>query len=315
MASTGSSPAPPLHTIGRRRLAALFRRASRARVTLCVAPAGYGKTTALNQFLGRNARNVARVTLSCRTAGLFNVVREIASELSRVLMRPELTLSAVFDRVAVSETPELDLARWLQSHLPDHDVELVIDDLDAVAADAQVVRFLDRVIRDAPQLRWYLLTRNSGSLPLPNWMADGLLDLPLDQHSLAFTDEETLALSRRYEVLTAVQARDLTASMHGWPLGIAVRLRHGARFGDLVYDRRNTAGAYRALLDACYRRCSERERDLLLDTALMQRLHPAAVRALGWRDGGKLLRRLQTQFPHFFNASSGSLAYDDLTRA
>src|SRR5579883_2709474 len=258
MPSSGAPSAPPQHTIPRRRLAALFRRASRCRVTLCVAPAGYGKTTALAQFLGRNAPDTAFVTLSERGTGLFSVVREIALALSNLLDRPELTLSAVYDRVSVSTTPEIDLARWLQAHLPERPVTIVVENLGAAAADPQVVRFLDRLVREAASLRWYLVARNAGSLPLPNWMADGLLDLPIDHHALAFTPGDTAALARRYSPMTPAQAGALTARMHGWPLGIAMRLRYGDRFAELAYDRRNTAGAYRALIDACYRACSAR---------------------------------------------------------
>jgi len=315
MPSSGAPLAPPQHSIPRRRLSALFRRASRCRVTLCVAPAGYGKSTALAQFLGRNAPDTAFVTLSERGTGLFSVVREIALALSNLLDRPELTLSAVYDRVSVSTTPEIDLARWLQAHLPERPVTIVVENLGAAAADPQVVRFLDRLVREAASLRWYLVARNAGSLPLPNWMADGLLDLPIDHHALAFTPGDTAALARRYSPMTPAQAGALTARMHGWPLGIAMRLRYGDRFAELAYDRRNTAGAYRALIDACYRACSARERDLLLDTALMNVLDPRALRALGWRDGAATLRRLRSRFPYFFTGGRGAASYDDLCQA
>lgn len=304
------------HILRRRRITALFRHAARARVTLCVAPAGYGKTIASDHFLARRRRTLARLTLSERSEGLFNFVRELAAKLSEVLERPELTFSAVYDRVAVSATPDLDLARWLQSQLPDREVWIILDKLDRCADDPQVVRFLDRIIRECPQLRWFLLARTAGSLPVPNWMADDLLDMPIDHRALAFTSEEAAALAQRCGTAAAGWTiGELVERMHGWPLGISMRLRYADGFGRFAYDRRNGAGAYRSMLDYCYRLCTARERDLLLDTALMQRLHDGAVRELGWRDGLRVLRAMGKRFPHFFDDVGGVLAYGDLARS
>lgn len=316
MAIPALHPVQPLRLLPRRRLTELFRRASQARVVLCVAPAGHGKTVALTNFLKRPAELVAHVRLGERSGGLFTFVRELAAELSRLLNRPELTFSAVYDRVATSDTPEMDLARWLRSQLPERRVCVVIDNLERVASDPRAVRFLDLLIRETPQLTWYLLSRSAGSLPVPNWMADGLMGLPIDHQALAFQDVELAALARRYgSTFSAEELANLQAGTHGWALGVNARLRYGGAFADFEYDRRNAAGAYRALLDRCYRMCSDRDRDLLLDTALMPGLYPSALQVLGWKSVSRAIRELRARFPHFFNALPEVLAYDDLTRS
>ncbi len=316
MVLPGLAKAPPLRLLERKRLTELFERASQARIVLCVAPPGHGKTVALEQFLDARGTEAIRIVPDEAYGGLFSFVRSLASELSRALDRPELSFSAVYDRVAASVAPEAELARWLRSQIPSHELCITIDNLERAAADGRTVRFLDSIVRETPQFKWHLLSRTAGSLPVPNWMADGLMDFPIDQDALAFDTAETLQLGALYgKDLSPENAAALDSQLGGWALGLCSRFRYGSPFEDVRYDQRNPAEAYRSLLERCYRACSDAESDLLLDTALMHRLHPAALQVLGWKNAERKLRALRAHFPHFFNSACDVLTYGDLTRA
>lgn len=204
--------------IERPRLFALLDE-SRARVRTLVAPAGYGKTTLAEQWVGREARRgvwfTARRSSTDVAALALGIARTSASlvEGCDVRLREHLrAMPAPAENVEIlAEILGEDLEGWPA------DGWLVVDEYQEIARAPEAERFVDALVSASPA---QLLI---ASRQRPSWVtARGILYgevLELNQTELAMDSREAA------EVLagrTAPSASGLVALANGWPAVIGL---------------------------------------------------------------------------------------------
>jgi LuxR family transcriptional regulator, maltose regulon positive regulatory protein len=159
-------------------------------VTLISAPAGFGKTTLLVEWLGTSERRTAwlsldendnelRVFVHLLAAALQTVFTDACQATASLLKAPQLPPA---ERVATLLSNDL-------ADVPD-DVVLVLDDYHRIRNN-EVHSLLELLIRHLPpQVHLVLATRSDPPLPLARWRAQGQLN-ELRGADLRFTLAET----------------------------------------------------------------------------------------------------------------------------
>jgi LuxR family maltose regulon positive regulatory protein len=211
----------------RPRLLELFGEALNRKTTLISAPAGYGKTTLLSQWLEVEAEQAsltfAWVSLDEQDNDPIRLWRHIAEALHRVT--PEEDFAAdVIGRVSVvgQGLVEITLPMLINdiAALPQRMV-LVLDDYQFITEDDchnSVAFFLEHLPEN---IHLILSSRSDPQLPLGRLRARGELT-EIRTYQLAFTEEEAATLLNEKMGLD-IDPDDLLLLMNrteGWPAGI-----------------------------------------------------------------------------------------------
>ena len=211
--------------VERPRLLGIFESAARQKLTLLVAPAGYGKTTLMRQW-ERAAQDLDLVcawlsvrAVLARPASIWNA---IASALQTGgLTAPRKRNESGLDLV-------LDMLQAEQRH-----VLLFIDDAQCLAPDA--ISSLALLLESTP-ISFSVVAASRSTLPSMSRLraADQVVEIGRD--ALAFTDAEATALlERRAETISQEQAKGIISVAEGWAVGIvALAQRHDASNADAV---------------------------------------------------------------------------------
>jgi LuxR family transcriptional regulator, maltose regulon positive regulatory protein len=162
------------------------------KVTLLSAPAGFGKTTLIAQWIQSINRHTAWLSLDEHDNDLRVFVRSLSAAL-------QSTLPDMFQGIAsLYETPRFPSVEHVVSLLI-NDLADISDDLILVLDDYHLIRtrdihtLLDLLIEHLPpQLHLVLATRSDPSIPVHRWRALGYLN-DLRPADLRFTLEETEA--------------------------------------------------------------------------------------------------------------------------
>lgn len=224
-------PRPRADLVERPQLEARVRAALAAQpVTLLVAPAGWGKTSALTRqcdrlgdehrvfWLSLDEDDDLPRFLACLTGALapLDLPWHVSPAALPALAQGERGLRMVSDEIvnALSEAP---VVRGL----------LVFDDLHRVD-DVRIVELLGHLVERAPP-NWGMViaSRHEPALPISRWRASGRL-AEFRQADLRFRDEEVAALLRQ-ESLDEAGAATLVARAEGWAAGLRLMLSPGAQ--------------------------------------------------------------------------------------
>ncbi|HMD03551.1 MAG TPA: AAA family ATPase, partial [Candidatus Baltobacteraceae bacterium] len=227
--------AKPFEPIERERVLERMERASRRRVAVLAAPAGFGKSTALRQHLVRTKTTYVQFTVRKEHATLLDFVRGLAGALAPFVPSAGKSVAGAYQSAARSKNKAGALAHWLALLLRESEGTIVIDDLHAALGDEQVALLVAQLIDLTPEkLRWILSTRDASNLPAATWFARGMADLPVDERDLRLTWEEALAISLRWNSgATEVTVGELFALTGGWPTAFAFALAVSSRTTDL----------------------------------------------------------------------------------
>jgi LuxR family maltose regulon positive regulatory protein len=182
--------------IPRARLLERLNAALCGKVTLVCAPAGFGKTTLLVEWLQTLARPTAWLSLDehdnelpvfvhALTADLQSVFPDAFQSTASLLKAPQFPLPDHVATLFINDLADLPL-----------DMILVLDDYHLIRT-REIHSLLDLLIEHLPsQLHLVLATRSDPPLPLARWRAKGYL-YELRSADLRFTLEETEAFLRR----------------------------------------------------------------------------------------------------------------------
>ncbi len=277
-------PRVPASSVERPRLMAKFDGGLDTGVTLVAAPAGYGKTTAVCQWLLRQPLPSAWLTLDPAdndlwvfVAGLIAAVRSVHPDSCRWST----------DAFAGSGLPLVDaLVERFTDELEElGEFVLVLDDCDSLRGEGGLA-FLDRVVRRMPRaLRLVLLCRRDPSLPLGSLRGQGRLvevrvkDLRFDQEEAAVFLERSTGGPFSPEVVTSLVERT-----EGWIAGL-----HLAAL--LLREREDSETAVRAftgsdryvvdyLMEEVITGLPGPVQEFLLTTSILERLCPSLCRAI-----------------------------------
>lgn len=263
-------------------------------VAVLCAPSGYGKTTVMSLFLSDYTGSHVFVSAGGRANSLIRFIRPLADALGE--MQPAVALSAAsaIERALYAPNAAADLAAWLSGHLAERPVLIVIDDLPAPQDDA-LGEFISHMITLSPSTRWCLLTRSTGALPVPTWMANEWMDFPLDESTLRYTQDDMRALRRHTPVTHS------SAGIGEFPL--AVFYPQLSMRSDLQYEEIARFG---------FEESSEDEREFYLATCMLPYLTEELLEHLEGDWARQIALRASHRFPFLFVYGNQGLQFHDL---
>jgi len=279
--------APPVarDAVSRARLLAVSPGESGCPVTLVSAPAGYGKSTLVSQWLDHMGGNAAWLSLddtdnnlrrfaSYVVAALDSVQPGCCSETARALCSQHLPAGDELAAILCSDLDVLDVP-----------VVLVLDDYHKISASG-VHEFLDCLLRRPPRgLSIIIVARRDPALELQSLRASGAL-LEVRMRQLAFSQAEAIQFMRskfgdRLDDHVIARLHERT---EGWPVGLrlatlAVPESHSAdEFVARVPSDIRSVRAY--LMQEVMGKCPDTVVDNLLHTSLLERFNASLCDAV-----------------------------------
>ena len=293
--------APPhrAELVPRSRLFERLDEGAQRKLTLVSAPAGFGKTTLVSEWLGAQPRASAWLTLDAADAEPARFLSYLVAALQTV--QPGLA----DDVLSALQSPRPPSTGWLTTALLNglaslhDDTVLVLDDyhvLDARAVDEMLAALLEHL---PPRLHLVLTTREDPDLRLARLRARGQLT-ELRARDLRFTPDETatflnelMGLDLSSEDLAALEART-----EGWIAGLQLAALSMRGREDLSGFIHAFAGDHRYIVDylaeEVLQRQPERVRRFLLRTSILERLSGPLCDAVTGGEGSEgVLRSLE----------------------
>ncbi len=295
-------PSLPLPLLARPRLLERVGAATRHRLTLVHADAGYGKTTLLVQLadlLRASGRRGAWLTLHgsdedplVLLADLLGAVRRDASDFGTRIVTT-LQRSRRLDR----QLPKL--AGLLTEELArTGEIVLLLDDHAQLRSDTEHAEFVNDVIELLPSSAHVVLAmRRTPQLPgLSRWRLHGEV-LDLSAAELAFTRDEAAGLLREeFRLDLPEHAVDtIYARTGGWPAGmrLAAAFVRERGWADLAEFKGSGAELYEYFNAEVLARRSPRTTDLLMRWSLLDRVEEETARVIVGHEARTLLAELE----------------------
>ncbi len=273
-------PQPRAHLVRRPQLVARLTQGVMSPLTLVSAPAGFGKTTLLAQWLAESRMPVAWLSLEPGD----NEPMRFLSYLIAALQTLDPHLGAValtllqMPHPATAESVLTLLTNDVGSHERDgRDFALVLDDyhvIDAQAVDQALAFLLDHL---PPLMHLVIATREDPPLPLARLRAGGHLT-EVRAADLSFTPSEAteflnqgMGLNLSEEDITALEART-----EGWIVGLQLAAISLQGQQDVTSFIRSFTGSHHFMLDYLVEEVlgqqSESLQTFLLRTSILDRL-------------------------------------------
>ena len=269
--------------------------AAQFRVAAVIAPAGFGKSIAVRQYVS-GVPGALIYSVPADATSLLPFVRGFAAALEPLAPAVAASLASALEGARGSAAPGQELAAWIATHLRGLDALLVVDDLHNGEADAEISRFVAALVeqtRDGP--RWLFSSRTPLQLPLASWLAYGDSDLVVDAVDLRFTLDEAKESARAAGVAVREdELEQILGLIDGWPAALTFALRTSTRASDL---RAVSAGTremmYRYLAEQVWRSLDERVRAFLRTAAFLPRLETRFLIAGGFDDAAAMIESLR----------------------
>ncbi|RPI29898.1 MAG: helix-turn-helix transcriptional regulator [Chloroflexota bacterium] len=292
-------PPPRSKSVRRPRLIERLDAGLERKLTLISAPAGFGKTTLVTEWIAGCKRPVAWLSLDEGDNDLTRFLTYLVAALQTIAPRigDSIFVALQSPQPPPSETLLTALLNEIAA-IPDHFI-LVLDDyhmLDSEPIDHALTFLLDHL---PPQMHLVITTREDPSLPLPRYRVRGQLT-ELRAADLRFTPVEAAEFLNR---MMGLNLRDtdivaLEARTEGWIAGL--QLAALALQGFSMQGRSDTAGfiqaftgSHRFVLDYLagdvLERQPERVRNFLLHTAILDRLSGSLCDAVTVQEGSRAM--------------------------
>src|ERR687894_477756 len=292
-------PPPRPHAVLRPRLTGRLNEGLPRKLTLISAPAGFGKTTLLGEWVAGCERPAAWLSLdeadsdptrflTYLVAALQTIAPNIAEGVLGMLQSPQPPPTEAVLTTLLNETATIE-----------DDLALVLDDyhvIDARAVDDALAFVLEHL---PPRMHLIIATREDPQLPLARLRARGQLG-ELRAADLRFTPSEAA------EFLNQVMSLDLSAEdiatletrTEGWIAGLQLAALSMRGREDVSGFIRAFAGDNRYIVDylveEVLQRQPERIRSFLLQTSILDRLGgPLCDAVTGQKDGRGMLEALE----------------------
>lgn len=217
------------------------RRASRYRLVLCCAPAGYGKTTLLADFACSTPLPCCWYFLDHTDADPVVFLRTLLTSVRQIFPSFGVVLDPLFTSLSSHQQDEEmkhyyaalhALCKALNGEIAEPLI-LIISNYEEIAEDEKITTLVNALLTMLPPHVALLI--ESRIIPdlafTPLILRDELRGL--SRESLRFSTQDIIELSRLQggEVLTAAEAEELATSFDGWIAGILLGTRVGqARF-------------------------------------------------------------------------------------
>jgi len=303
--------------IARPRVTDRIAAAAMQRVVLIAAPAGYGKSVALHQYLDTLSEPYVRYDVLPDNAGLLGFLRGFADALSEIAPDARSTVAGAYEKNAASPSPGADLALWMHAHLKGYRGFIAIDDLHVAQEDREVTRFLGSLIeRTRGGVQWVLATRATTGLPIATWLAYGESDLAIDEHELRFSVDEAREAARAFRLgVRDEELHELLELTDGWATAMTFALRSSTRSVDLRSISSMTREMiYRYLAEQVYQTLGDEEREFLTTAALLPDLDLDVMIAAGFDRTKAMIEELRARVAFVSETEPGRYRLHDLFR-
>jgi LuxR family transcriptional regulator, maltose regulon positive regulatory protein len=270
-------------------------------LTLLSAPAGFGKSTLVIDWVRRQKEPVAWLTLDEQDNDPILFWRYLIAALQVVdgrLGQQAAAILSAYDRISL-ETAVTLLINDISNVIPaDGILTLVLDDFHWIHTASIFQSFNYLLQHQPPQLHLILLTRADPPLSLARLRVTGRLeelraaDLRLTQPEMAafFTETTALNLSEDNLLLLAEQTE-------GWAAGLQLAALYLRRQEDVTHLVQTFAGikqhVFAYLMEEVLRHQTEEVRQFLQQTAVLRQFcGPLCAAVTGQADAGSLLHKL-----------------------
>lgn len=283
------------------------------KLTLIIAPPGYGKTTLVSQFVQSSDMPTAWQTLDLQDQDLPNLFDHALEALAQIA--PEISSIKPVDGITPGELA-IALTDYLQTHLKTEFL-YVIDDVHYLleAPDAKV--WLRTLISKIPSnCHLILMGRAFPPLNLIDLFAHQKV-LTLGQEILGFDREETIQLAQLIgSNLTPVEIEKVFSRMNGWPAGTLLALQPlPGDIETLLFDGKKAPEAlFDSLADRLFHTQSFTLQSFLLNSSTLFRMTPALCQEVLHLSGS--LENLNEALSRslFINEVPGGVVYHSLFR-
>lgn len=284
-------------------------------VTLIVAPAGFGKSVALRDFIVNSGIDAVRYDVRREDATLLAFVRRLSEALEGVAPSALASFSSMQERVLASGEPVRQIADWFVEHLKETRCTIVIDDLHFAAADpASIALVADLIERTSERIKWIIAARSDVGLPVATWVAYGRMDIPIGEDDLKFTTDETLAAAAQAQTNVDVQEIEALRQLtEGWPVALSIALRtrtHAADLRSAAFSTREMI--YRYLAEQIFAALSLPQRAFAMASCVFPTFDSAIAQALGATPA--FLEDLRGRTTFLNEIAPGEYRYHDLFR-
>lgn len=270
------------------------------KLTLVSAPAGFGKTTLVNEWVLASDMATVWLSLDEEDSDPVRFLRYVIAGLQTIQAGFGEEIMHLF---AQTPTPSVKTAVTSlineMSAMPDR-IIFVLDDYHLIRSETIHETLAYLLERQLPQLHLVITTREDPPLPLPRWRARGELT-EIRERDLKFTTTETTTLLNDTLGLnlTTEQIEKLGRKTEGWVSGLqlaALALREQPDVDQFVNA---FAGSNRFILDylieEVFRQQPADVRAFLLQTAVLEQLTAPLCNAVMATDGNSqaMLERLE----------------------
>jgi DNA-binding CsgD family transcriptional regulator/tetratricopeptide (TPR) repeat protein len=310
-----SSTAAPFEPVPRPRVLERIRRAARRRIVLVVAPAGFGKSVAVRQFLEADGIHHLRFSVRKEHATLVSFLRGLVGALEPIAPKASKSVAGAYEKASRGGKTVEHLAAWVTAMLSSYIGTIFIDDLHLAEERAAIALISEVIDQTGEGIKWIIATRSDLSLPHASWLAYGARDESVDEADLTMSPSEALLASKAYGV--AVNSEELSQLLTltgGWPVALTFALRASARAADLQLAAASTREiSYNYLADQVFQRLSVIERSFLLKTCLFARIDTRILAQLPGQFQ-TCINDLRGQATFLVSEGSGTYRYHDLFR-
>lgn len=265
------------YRIRRERIMRRMREAASRRVALIAAPPGFGKSTALAQFLELSEAHAIHYRVAPGTETVAAFLRGLADASTDILPGLRQSFAIVYERAMRSTSGASVFASWLVEHASGSSVTIAIDDLHHAPSE-EITRFIIQAVEMAEtEISWILADRTM-RFAFPRWLASGVAGMPLDESDLTFTPSEieelAAVMEARADAGDTLKLATMTAGR-----AASLRLALGSptpRYSTRYDDSALCESLGRALLS------SLRNPSLFVRSAVFDDIDLQLLRAAGW---------------------------------
>jgi LuxR family maltose regulon positive regulatory protein len=262
------------------------------KLTLISAPAGFGKSTLVSEWLATCGHPVAWLSLDEGDNDPTRFLTYLIAALQTVAPETGKSVLAIFESLQPppTETILISLLNEITA-IPD-DFILVLDDyhvIDSKPVDEALTFLLEHL---PPQMHLVITTREDPALPLARLRARSQLT-ELRAADLRFTPAEAAEFLNQVMSLN-LSAEDITAletRTEGWIAGLQLAALSMQGHADTAGFIKSFTGSHRYVLDylveEVLKHQSEQSRGFLLQTAVLDKLCVSLCNAVNERDDGK----------------------------
>jgi DNA-binding CsgD family transcriptional regulator/tetratricopeptide (TPR) repeat protein len=295
----------------RPRLNERLARAAQFPIVVIVAPAGYGKSIALRDFLSAGKRHAVRFDVRREEGSLLAFARRLSEALEPLIPSVSAAFGTVQEQALSAAQPERLLCDWFGEHLKDAAATIAVDDLHFAAGQATAF-LVDLIERTCDRTGWIVASRTDAGLPVATWLAYQRMDAPVGENELRFTFEEAWdAAQSAGSSLSRDELQSLYELTEGWPVALTIAVRTHTQAAQLR-EAATRELIYRYLAEQVFTHLSAAQREFLLATSIFASFDAGMAQTLG--ADAAFLAELRHGAAFLTETAPGQFRYHDLFR-